>query len=117
MREVTRRAHDAIPPLDQFRHRTNLFRGLAGRVLALLAREHPVDHAARPKRAGVDVEIVERLARMLVDRALLRFEHHVILVVYALAIVDMGSLQGARELLVVGLERPDEIPEIMATRL
>ena len=54
---------------------------------------------------------------MLVDGALLRLQHHVILIVYALAVVDMGSLQIARQLLVVGLEGPHEIPEIMATRL
>ena len=56
---------------------------------AALARDEIVDHPARPQRAGVDVQIVERLARIAEDRALLRLQHAMVLIVDALAVVDM----------------------------
>src|SRR4051794_15618774 len=43
------------------------------------ARHHAVDHAARPHRTGVDVEIVEGAVRVLADGALLRFEDDFVL--------------------------------------
>ena len=80
-------------------------------------RQHAVDHAPRPQRAGVDVEIVEGLARIAVDGALLRLQDDVVLVVDAPALVDMGALQIPGQLIVVGAESAHEIPEIMAARL
>src|ERR1700730_9676767 len=40
-----------------------------------LGRDHPVDDATRPHRAGIDVDIVENTTRIFVDRALLRLEY------------------------------------------
>ena len=45
----------------------------------VFGRDHPVDQLARPHRAGVDVEVVEGVARVLVDRLLLRLEDQFVL--------------------------------------
>ena len=87
---------------------------LARTVLAL---EHPVDHPAGPKRPGIDVEVVEGQARILVDRLLLRLEDRVVLIVDALAVVDVRPVDVAGELLVVLSEGADEVPEIVAALL
>src|SRR5439155_11113106 len=66
-------------------------RGLNG-LRRALARDHAVDHAPRPHRAGVDVEVVEGAVRIFVHRALLRFEDDFILVEDACnAFADFGG--------------------------
>src|ERR1700712_5287569 len=85
--------------------------------VALLRLQHAVDHPSRPERPGIDVEIVERHARIAVDRLLLRLEHRMILVVNAVAIVDVGALDVARELIVLAPEGAHEVPEVMAARV
>ena len=54
---------------------------------------------------------------LLVDRLLLRLEHRLVLVVDAVAVVDVRLVDVPRELLVIRPEGADEIPEIMAGRL
>src|SRR5918993_4735047 len=104
-----------------FRHSTCLLMAnLLGRLAWNMSRmpalcfEHRVDQLARPKRSGIDVEVVERQARILVDGHLLGFEHHVVLIVNALALVDMGLVDVLRELLVVRAEGSHEVPEVVA---
>src|SRR5688572_10610576 len=53
-------------------------RGLRGRR-RIFVRHHAVDHAPRPHRAGVDVEVVEGAVRVLIHGALLRFQDDLVL--------------------------------------
>src|SRR5438034_403663 len=66
-------------------------RGLDG-LRSGFARDHAVDHAPRPHRARIDVEVVEGAIRIFVHRALLRFEDDFILVEDAgNALADVGG--------------------------
>src|SRR5437868_3663197 len=83
-------------------------RGLNG-LRRGLARDHAVDHAPRPHRTGVDVEVIEGAIRIFVHRALLRFEDDFILVEDAgNALADVGG-----QLLFGGPVVTDEGPEIV----
>src|SRR4029450_2930131 len=73
------------------------------------ARDHAVDHASRPHRTGVDVEVVEGALRIFVHHALLRFEDDFILV------EDAGNplADFSGQLLFGGSVTADEGPEIV----
>src|SRR4051794_19928034 len=58
-----------------------LLGGFPGRGQRLLIGHHAIDQSARPKRTSVNIEIVERHARMSIDRTLLCLEHDVVLIV------------------------------------
>ena len=73
-----------------------LFSRYAGAV-SPLGREHAVDHTPCPQGSGIDVEVIERLARVLVDGGLLGFQHGMVLIAIATDTAPEKVLEFARE--------------------
>src|SRR3984893_5412665 len=86
-------------------------------ALSVFARHHLFGQAASPQGAGIDVEVVERQSRIFVDRLLLRLKDVMVLIVDALAVVDVRPLNVPSELLVTFPKGSDEIPEIVTALL
>ena len=91
--------------------------GVAGRpavaVVVALLGDHRVDQPPRPHRAAVDVEVVELLVRVVLDRPLLGGEDVLVLGEHARdALADQR-----RDALVVEAVVAHERPEVVAAAL
>src|SRR6476661_5620769 len=88
-------------------------RSEGGWRLPLFYRNHLVDQTTHPHRPGIDIEVVEHVARVLFYRFLLRLEDQLILVEDAVN----SFAQLSREGLIGGTIVAHERPVIMASRL